>query len=192
MNQPWGIFETRTFENYFVPDTANLKKDIRPIESYYSILVKMTGNELFLSWDSSPFNTSTIQGSSIDNDFAPMFFMKNSSSANIQKSSMGQLEIGNDTLHYFYFNFSDVFANVSNTTKNINVFPNPVSNTLKIKSNVTLTNSSFSIINLFGQNIQSGFVDENQIDVQNIANGHYIVLVTFDGIVHRSNVIISR
>jgi PKD repeat protein len=61
----------------------------------------------------------------------------------------------------------------------VTLFPNPVNNTvLNVKTNSDASNVDFTINNLLGQNIMSGKLIENKIDVSAINSGTYFLTLS--------------
>jgi hypothetical protein len=76
------------------------------------------------------------------------------------------------------YSFQSIYAGIEkHNSKKIKVFPNPVSNILKIENGQNnLQNSKLEIINSFGQTVlKTEF--KNQIDVSELANGFYTLLI---------------
>jgi hypothetical protein len=190
--QVWNSsFEARTFENYFVPDTSMLKRDIRPIESYIAVLVKFNGSELYLSWDSTLFNLSVNQGSSIDSDLTTLNFLADNSNAALQKSDLSQFVIGNDTLHMLYVNFSGTFSSIDNDEENkIEIFPNPTTEMVDI---IGLLPGTRIMINDAQGRVIEDFIslgDTYSYSFSGGLKGIYFVTVIYDGAVMKSEKVI--
>lgn len=69
------------------------------------------------------------------------------------------------------------YASINNSEElNITLYPNPVSNILTIEG-VNIENKSIFIQNSLGQNLPSNFLTSNQINVANLPNGIYFVII---------------
>ena len=67
----------------------------------------------------------------------------------------------------------------SNNAISLNLYPNPVQDVLNISS--VEDNSTYRIINLLGQEISKGKIENNAISVSSINSGTYLLEVTFNG-----------
>ncbi len=62
----------------------------------------------------------------------------------------------------------------------LEVFPNPTTNYLVLESNMSLFNSTYSIIDIQGKIILDGTLSTNKIDVSSIPQGSYILNIISD------------
>lgn len=63
--------------------------------------------------------------------------------------------------------------------KNITIFPNPTSGLLNIQINNSVRDLKYEVINLLGQNLQSGIIRNNEpINLGSLANAVYLVKIT--------------
>lgn len=68
------------------------------------------------------------------------------------------------------------------TVEAISIYPNPVNNNIiNIKFKDSNENLTYKIINLLGQDIMHGNLQNNQIDITNIASGSYLLVLNSSG-----------
>lgn len=106
---------------------------------------------------------------------------------NLNDTIYGWIRVNCDygsTSNYYYqcqvkdYSFQSIYAGIEEyTNKKIKVFPNPVSNILKIENKQNnFQNSQLEIINSLGQTVlKTEF--KNQIDVSELASGFYTLLL---------------
>jgi hypothetical protein len=74
----------------------------------------------------------------------------------------------------------------SSLAKNIDLYPNPVTDLLKIKFETTGNNCSWEIVNIFGQVLQNGQLTANNenvytVSIGNLPAGYYLLKTNMDG-----------
>ena len=82
-------------------------------------------------------------------------------------------------------------ATASFSSKNIAIYPNPVSNILNIDIPFTFQKANYSIVDLGGRSIISANFD-NKIDVSNLSNGMYILNLGIDGNNFAQKIIVNK
>ncbi len=62
------------------------------------------------------------------------------------------------------------------------IYPNPVSDVLKIKSQDNISGSKAKIFNTNGQLIQNGYINtQNQLEVSQLEKGNYVLIIEYNG-----------
>ncbi len=82
-------------------------------------------------------------------------------------------------------------ALASFSSKNIGLYPNPVSNILTIDLPFAYEKANYSIVDLGGRSIKSANFT-NQIDVSSLSNGMYILNLGIDGVNYSQKIIVSK
>ncbi len=82
-------------------------------------------------------------------------------------------------------------ALASFSSKNIGLYPNPVSNILTIDLPFIYEKANYSIVDLGGRAIKSADFT-NQIDVSSLSNGMYILNLGIDGVNYAQKIIVSK
>jgi archaellum component FlaF (FlaF/FlaG flagellin family) len=77
------------------------------------------------------------------------------------------------------------------SSKNIELYPNPVSNILTVNLPFTYEKANYNIVDLGGRSIKSADFN-NQIDVSSLSNGMYILNLGIDGINYAQKIIVSK
>lgn len=195
-NQPWnGILEVRTFENYFVPDTALFKKDIRTYYSNFPILMNFQEDSIKLSWNETVF-IDTIQGSSISNDLSSLAYFSVQDSIWINKNQMLYNITGTDTLYRLFIDFDQQFADISKGNfKTIKLFPNPSSGIINLDfKEIEMNEVLVSVFDLTGRTVyHTRLNDSKQIDLSHLENGTYSILFfKNEYYLHTQNVVIWK
>lgn len=80
-----------------------------------------------------------------------------------------------------YFCIDNVATGTSVSTQNsylpsINVYPNPVTNYLEVEG-INNSNNTYRIFDVSGKLLDTGQIQNNQIEVQNLNNGYYILSI---------------
>jgi Secretion system C-terminal sorting domain len=70
---------------------------------------------------------------------------------------------------------SVVFIQNKNTKTLVSLLPNPVVNSLKIKSNFSVVNNNYVIYNTTGTVVQNGILISQDINVEKLTSGHYFI-----------------
>ena len=82
-------------------------------------------------------------------------------------------------------------TNQSFSSKNIAIYPNPVSNILNLDLPFNYSKANYSIVDLGGRNIiEANF--ENKIDVSSLSNGMYILNLGIDGVNYSQKIIVNK
>lgn len=98
----------------------------------------------------------------------------------------------------FRDNYRVVSVNeISGKSESINVYPNPVSNVLKIENLFRNSNVHIQIYNMSGQMVysiieQNDFLDNIELDVTHLPNGRYFGKVIDDRDVYEFNIVVSK
>ncbi len=82
-------------------------------------------------------------------------------------------------------------ANQSFSSKNIAIYPNPVSNILNLDLPFNYSKANYSIVDLGGRNIIEANL-ENKIDVSSLSNGMYILNLGIDGVNYSQKIIVNK
>ncbi|MFO7657341.1 MAG: T9SS type A sorting domain-containing protein [Bacteroidales bacterium] len=87
---------------------------------------------------------------------------------------------------YYHSPVKNILGTVENKFTALNLYPNPVQNTINIKGDFS-THSYYTIVNLAGTIIARGTVMKNTIDVSRLTPGFYIIFVETDSGLHTGN-----
>jgi Secretion system C-terminal sorting domain/Domain of unknown function (DUF4397) len=77
------------------------------------------------------------------------------------------------------------------SSKNIGIYPNPVSNILTIDLPFTYEKANYSIVDLGGRSVQSADFT-NQINVANLSNGLYIINLEVDNVNYAQKIVVNK
>ncbi len=194
-SQPWNpVFEVRSFENYFVPDTAMFKKDIRTNQSNFPILVKSVYDSIKISWNSNTIS-GAIQGSSLSNDLGSLAYLSQQDSITISKNELLSEVYDIDTLYRLYLDFSAVFSSISwNKQEHFDVHPNPNNGEFWIKLNEQVQKGEIIITDLTGKQIAKVSVSNTtNVSLSNMSEGVYLInLVSENTIIDTQKIVIQR
>jgi len=69
---------------------------------------------------------------------------------------------------------------VEQTTLDIVIYPNPVTDKIVLQTNQPIQGSKYSIINFIGETVQSGFLSQKNIPVSNLNNGVYYLILSIE------------
>jgi hypothetical protein len=129
-------------------------------------------NKVTINWGSSPQNVN-IDSIFIKDAFNGFLINQNMKTSNL-------LEITNQSVDnlYFYVYYTkspnSVYEKLSNSSDYI--YPNPVSDFIKIKNNMY---SSFKIYDIYGNMIDMNSLINNQIDVSYLSKGIYLLYLNY-------------
>ena len=82
-------------------------------------------------------------------------------------------------------------ALTSFSSKNIGIYPNPVSNIINLDIPFTYEKANYNIVDLGGRYIKSADF-KNQIDVSSLSNGMYILNLGIDGVNYAQKIIVNK
>ena len=184
--------------------------DLKLENGYITSDVTTSSNMIFIEF-SNPANVKTIRLLSKDGSDARVnteYFRENGSSMgngviggftdftyNVNSSfGQGVLEIKQIELDFERDNWAigeiEVISYALDVKEldnyKINIYPNPVSNILNIKTNSNIINNHYVIFDVLGQAILNGEINNNDsvIDVNNLVNGLYLIKIG-DNITHK-------
>jgi hypothetical protein len=144
-----------------------------------------------------------LNAQNLDNEFISTYAQNNSTSEDIAESFLTWLAVRYredqislqdynnitqtipnrlsyfDSINFDLYPFEDgALSTETFTSQNFEIYPNPVASNLNIKISGDDSNISFTILNILGQQVLSGKLNTNSIDVSNLKAGLYLIELT--------------
>lgn len=111
--------------------------------------------------------------------------------------------ISSQTIYYKLkqvdFNGNFKFSNIkviqleNNISAKVNVYPNPATTSITIKSDQQSTKSTYRLLNIDGKLIHEGNVFQSNVDVSNLPRGIYFLSILEDGeIIETKSIVLAE
>ena len=92
--------------------------------------------------------------------------------------TIGNIHINSEINGSVYNVFNNEIVSVENDFNNkLKVYPNPTSEILKITSEETLVGKQYIIRSMKGKVVKEAILEDNEINIQNLNNGMYIISI---------------